>query len=314
MASLDMQKFFAENTGLSPSYWTIIGDNVKGEPVNTDDNSTVYPSIAPLQSFLVSKVSGSDITSVKFTTAMITSGKPIAFTTDVKASAPQQKVRTGVVNVPSPTLWITATNEFGSSNARVVENVDADEDFVDSEDLKMIYDSNIADLPSVYTVAGDEAVSVNKLPSLELLPIGVVSDNSSNVSIKVSGLESFENPLYLLDAKEAVVTPISSDSELTIEPNVHGRYYLTTRSDITAIEDVNVTTGVKAYSPAIHTLVVSALGSTITSVKVFSTDGRVIAEEQVDGQSTTLTTISGVNVVKVKTADNNVETIKVNVR
>lgn len=314
MASLDMQKFFAENTGLSPSYWTIIGDNVKGEPVNTDDNSTVYPSIAPLQSFLVSKASSSDITSVKFTTAMITLGKPIAFTTNVKASAPQQKVRTGVVNVPSPTLWITATNEFGSSNARVVENVDADEDFVDSEDLKMIYDSNIADLPSVYTVAGDEAVSVNKLPSLELLPIGVVSDNSSNVSIKVSGLESFENPLYLLDAKEAVVTPISSDSELTIEPNVHGRYYLTTRSDITAIEDVNVTTGVKAYSPAIHTLVVSALGSTITSVKVFSTDGRVIAEEHVDGQSATLTTISGVNVVKVTTADNNVETIKVNVR
>lgn len=313
MASLDMQKFFAENTGLSPSYWTIIGDDVKGEPVNTDDNSTVYPSIAPLQSFLVSKASSSNITSVTFTTAMITSGKPIAFTTDVKASAPQQKVRTGVVNVPSPTLWITASNEFGSSNARVVENSNADEGFVDSEDLKMIYDSNIADLPFVYTVAGDEAVSVNKLPSLELLPIGIVSDNSSNVSIKVSGLESFKNTLYLLDAKDATVIPLVSDGSLTIVPNEHGRYYLTTRSNVTLIENVEANSAIKAYSPAIHTLVVSALGSTINSIKVFTTDGKIVAKENVNSETATLTTISGVNVVMVETKVGT-KTIKVNVR
>lgn len=318
MASLDMTKFFEENTDLSKKYWIVVDDEMKSVDLTSESSpasSTDY-TVAPLQSFLVKNTSSAG--SVTFTPDMTTAIKnPANGTQAANYSRVQRKTTLTEYKAPVyPTYTLTATRSGKKSEVKVVERPDASDDFVDSEDVETILDSNLADVPSLYVVASNQTVAVDAVADIDNpLSLGVVCEGNEEVSLTIGTFKNMGGrQLYVLDAKTGFISPITSDETISIVPNDHGRYYLTTRANATAIENVVSDSDVKAYSPALHTLVVSALGSTISSVKVFSTDGRVIADKQVNGSSTTLKTISGVNIVNVETADGENQTIKVNVR
>lgn len=85
-------------------------------------------------------------------------------------------------------LSIVATVSGRTSTAAVTIDDCASEDFDDAEDVETIYDSNLADVPTIYTVAGTQAASVNALPEIRMLPIGLIGGGAmASVKIKSTG-------------------------------------------------------------------------------------------------------------------------------
>ena len=70
----------------------------------------------------------------------------------------------------------TTENSNGQiSKARIALRPEASADYDDQEDVDLLYDQNLKDIPQVYTVAGNEAVAVNAVPELSWIPLGIVS-------------------------------------------------------------------------------------------------------------------------------------------
>lgn len=129
LCSIDMATFISENAanldGAAQGYWTY------------DNNSTGTPIgngyIAPMQSFFVKVKDGA--TGVIFKPSMMVDGHT-------------------VTSAPAREFTLMATNERGASAATV--SVGEEEKSVET-----LFDSNLADVPMVYTVADGQAVSIN---------------------------------------------------------------------------------------------------------------------------------------------------------
>ena len=78
MAHLDMHQFFAANTGLEKTYWTlnnqraITSGEERQEWIATAVNDGAVPTIAPMQAFFVKKASGATVNSITLKAAMQT--------------------------------------------------------------------------------------------------------------------------------------------------------------------------------------------------------------------------------------------------
>lgn len=335
MKTLDMAKFFTINPGLEKKFWTIQDGTVRAATAEvvtlkgsdgTTEKATYWPSIKPLQSFFVKKKdSGSDVTEVMFNTNITTSTQYIYGEYDEPATASDNgsrsantastvrryKTRSGYTAVQQPSLNMTATNSAGKSVASVVVRDDADAGFVDSEDVEMLYDSNLADLPMLYTVAGTMAVSLNALPEVKMLPLGIVSSTTTDATLTITGSDSFSSTLYLYDSKTKKSTEITEPTTVTIAANAHGRYYLTSVLP-EQIEETDLS-GIHCYSPQPGVLVVSSPMDELQRVDVYGIDGTLIKRLTPAGVTSVTETLSrNIYIVKVRTAGGS-KTIKIRV-
>ena len=97
-------------------------------------------------------------------------------------------------------------------------------------DVETLFDSNLADVPMVYTVSADgQAVSINRLPAMEAVPFGVVcnSDEPVEVTIDHSALNLGYSSCHVLDAVLGTTTAVGEGMSVSIQPNDYGRYFLT---------------------------------------------------------------------------------------
>lgn len=281
MNSLDMTKFFDNNPNLERKLWTVVEGEVKAVEYPKDAETSSLPvTIAPMQSFLVKRTSSEPVTadeSVLFTTNM-TTNTPVYFTT---ASAPgAQSVRSAVRSRASvesyeePRLMLTAVNAAGRSTAEVIGRVGADNGFVDSEDVEMLHDSNLENAPSLYTVAGTEAVSINALADIDMLPLGIVSSSEDETSLTIAGAGSFTMPLYLFDAVSGSSVELGDTAVVSVKANAHGRYYLTSRvPDIashTSVSDIH------CYTPQSGLIVVTSTAEPLARVEVYALGGKLL--------------------------------------
>lgn len=294
--SISLKKFFEVNTGLQPAVWLIEGDAVTS--VSSMDKSSKDFVIQPTQSFFVKKNDPSDtsVSEVKFTSAMyvdrlLSSGLVIA--SDYNK----------VVNV-------SAQNAKGQcSKARIAVREEASDDYDEQEDVDLLCDQNLKDIPQVYTVAGSQAVAVNATPKIEWMPMGVIMENGEKnemVSLDFKGVAKLDAPLYLYDAASKQYTELQDGNEVSIQANEHGRYFLTqtrTTTGIDRIEAEEQSAPVKVYSPAAGMIVVSALGGEkLDRVQVFTMDGKMVHSYQLpDKQRMILRVPSGVYIVKAST-------------
>lgn len=136
MVSIDMKKFFEYNTLLSTEgYWTYEGNVAEAHAIPATEKTTV---IKPLQAFFVKKGSATKLT---FNKEMQIDG-----------------------NFPTPSGWDTSTpaREFtltaSSNRGQSAASVSVGEE---EKSVETLFDSNLADVPMVYTVADGQAVSIN---------------------------------------------------------------------------------------------------------------------------------------------------------
>ena len=291
--SISLKKFFEVNTGLQNAVWLIEGDAVRS--VSVTDLSSKDFVIQPTQSFFVKKIDAS-VSEVKFTSSMyvdrlLSSGIVIAsdYIKDVNVSAQNAKGQ--------------------CSKARIAVREEASDDYDEQEDVDLLCDQNLKDIPQVYTVAGSQAVAVNATPKIEWMPMGVIMENGEKnemVSLDFKGVAKLDAPLYLYDAASKQYTELQDGNEVSIQANEHGRYFITqtrTSTGIDRMEAEEQSAPVKVYSPAAGMIVVSALGGEkLDRVQVFTLDGKMVHSYQLpDKQRMILRVPSGIYVVKAST-------------
>jgi hypothetical protein len=285
--SISLKKFFEANTGLQNAIWIVENDEVKAI------SSTENYAIQPTQSFFVKKKGGETVENVRFTSAMYV----------------DRTITPGLLMASDYVKSIEATTENSSgqiSKARIALRPEASADYDDQEDVDLLYDQNLKDVPQVYTVAGNEAVTVNAVPKLSWIPLGIVSQQAEEVSLTLKGVNKLDAPVYLYDAASASFTEVYEGEAVKVKAGDHGRYFLTqtrTSTGIDCMEAEEQSTPVKVYSPAAGMIVVSALGGEkLDRVQVFTLDGKMVHSYQLpDKQRMILRVPSGIYIVKAST-------------
>lgn len=296
-ASLSMYRFLNGNPSFERKVWTLVDGVLKAHsvPVGTYNRSQDY-IIEPMQGFFVKVKEGETVSQANFTLMM---------TTDRWIS--------GGVAVQEPAaVYINVVNDDNlCSTAKVVVSDDADDEFVDDEDVELLNNSDIEDVPQVYTVAGNQAAALNKLSNINFLPFGVIAPNKGKVAVELSVDSRFGLPVYVFDAKTGVFTV--ADGRMELNANEHGRYYITT-ADYTAIGKTNECR-IRCFSPQGGTITVSSPDKAIKSVSVYNTEGVIVASEKgINATSCTKYVGNGIFVVKAETTDRQVKTFKLSVR
>lgn len=310
MASLDMNLFFEANAdviGDSRKLWTIVDGEVKVSPTE----SGVLATIAPGQAFFI-KVPDGNGKEVKFTTNMVTNQK-VDFNGNLQA-AMAKFTEAERRKRAQQALVMTARSDGKKSTAIVRLNTEADEDFQDREDVETLYDSNLTDVPTLYTIAGDQAVSVNSLPAIGAVPLGIVCATDTQAEVTFSGVSDIPGELYLYDRETGSSTLLSDSVKLHLQANAHGRYFLTGQRVTSGITNHEVK-GIRCYSPAPGQLTIACLdaGDQLERVDIYTIDGKKeYSNNDINAPALTIRTHRGVKVVVIKhTGNNYAETAKV---
>lgn len=286
--SISMAKFFEGNPGLQNAIWIVENGEVKAI-----SNDMKNYAIQPTQSFFVKKKDGKTVPDVRFTSTMCVD----------RTITPGLLMASDYVK----TVLVETENSNGqTSKARIALRQEASADYDDEEDVDLLYDQNLKDIPQVYTVAGNEAVAVNAVPELSWIPLGIVSQQAEEVSLTLKGVNKLDAPVYLYDAASASFTELHEGEAVKVKAGDHGRYFLTqtrTSTGIDRMEAEEQSAPVKVYSPAAGMIVVSALGGeNLDRVQVFTMDGKMVHSYQLpDKQRMILRVPSGVYIVKAST-------------
>lgn len=289
--SISMAKFFEANTGLQNAIWIVEKGDVKAIS-STEPDKQNY-AIQPTQSFFVKKNAGAAIREVRFTSTMCVD----------RTITPGLQMASDYVK----SIEATTENSNGqTSRARIALRPEASADYDDQEDVELLYDQNLKDVPQVYTVAGNEAVAVNAVPELSWIPLGIVSQQAEEVALTLKGVNKLDAPVYLYDAASASFTEVHDGEAVKVKAGDHGRYFLTqtrTSTGIDRMETEEQSAPVKVYSPAAGMIVVSALGSEkLDRVQVFTLDGKMVHRYQLPAKQRMILRVpSGIYIVKAST-------------
>lgn len=261
MAHIDATEFFKQNTGLLEKYWLVdeAGQKVAvGSEITTSSDNT----IAPLQSFFVAinEEVTTKPTKVTFKTSMQTLG------TDGNDNLRSTDV-----------LYLTATTQDGrQSRAALAYNLAADKDYEASEDAELFLDSNLSDVPMVYTVAGTMAASINQTSELYNIPVDVYSQGakSENVSLTFSGLSGFSYAT-LYDAETGTDTPLHEGSSFNVPANTNGRYFI--RAGVPTANEAVQENAIRIYSVGGQLVIAST--DLLQQVYIYDFAGRLVDSE-----------------------------------
>lgn len=235
MGSIDMGKFFgyydtengvynSYNLNLEKVYYVYDKDTGALTPVNA---ATTAGLIKPLEAFIVKCRDADAPDNIVFDRNMLIDGN---YTPATLYAPEPDPLDTG--GDPSPARGIVfalkASNGRNSSSANVEIREQSLEDYDVSEDVKTLFDSNLSDVPMVYTVAGGQAVSIDVRPEMSVVPFGVVcTDTEEPVTVTLEGTGITDSQLYVLDAMTGEQTAVEEGVAFTIVPNDYGRYFLT---------------------------------------------------------------------------------------
>ena len=289
--SISMAKFFEANTGLQKAIWIVENGEVKA--ISNEELDKKNYAIQPTQSFFVKKNTGAAIREVRFTSTMCVD----------RTITPGLQMASDYVK----SIEATTENSNGqTSRARIALRPEASADYDDQEDVDLLYDQNLKDIPQVYTVAGNEAVAVNAVPELSWIPLGIVSQQAEEVSLTLKGVNKLDAPVYLYDAASANFTEVHDGEAVKVKAGDHGRYFLTqtrTSTGIDRMEAEEQNAPVKVYSPAAGMIVVSALGGEkLDRVQVFTLDGKMVHSYQLPAKQRMILRVpSGIYIVKAST-------------
>ena len=310
MASLRMDEFFKGNQGLAPNYWTYNASTASAalavpEAITATGDDNADGIIRPLQAFFVKKKAELDegeteTTAIVFTRSMTIDGNYPAVSTQTGGDGG---------NGGSRLLKLYAVSGQGGSSAVVRLNDDADNDYHEGEDVETLFDSNLADVPMVYTVAGGQAVSIDQRSAIDLVSFGVVQAKDEPVEVQVtSHLSSLTSDLYFIDALTGEQTLVTDGTTLTVQPNDYGRYFLST----TAVQSMTAKEQNLIISVRQQEVTVTANGGQLKMVRATTLNGVTVYSADA-GLSTQcrFQLPKGVYIIQARTEDGTQRQLKV---
>ena len=299
MAHLDMSAFFAKNSNLESKYWVVDNNSQTVAVGKEEDLTTTDPTgdatVAPLQYFFVQKANNEtgELT-VEFTQEMQTLGG----TGDGLRSA--------------NALTITATTSDGrTSRAAVAYDMAASADYEASEDAELFLDSNLGDVPMVYTVAGTMATSINRTSELYNIPLGVYGSKQEMVTLSFGGLNQFSSAT-LYDAQEQTETPLREGKTVSVPAGTSGRYFL--RAGTPTGNEVIARNAFLVYSVGGGKVMVTSSNTPLKDIRVYTMGGAQVRSIQASGMQQEIYLNRGIYLITVSDQDGLQETKKVLVR
>ena len=274
LCTIDMATFLNENAANLESgtgYWTYTNNNT-GSPLTSG-------TIAPMQSFFV-KIK-KNATNVVFTPAMMRDGNSITPS-------------------PAPALLLTAQNEAGRSSASVWTE--------DGDDVETLFDSNLADVPMVYTVSEGKAVTINHTSSLQEVCFGVTCNSDEMVDVTFDGVT---DDLYVYDVLTGESVSVGDGSTITVQPNDYGRYFLTSTkaSPLTLSQGEGADVLISVRSGMVTVTATNELHQ----VRALSVSGATVYSDSNCGSSAQFQLQQGTYVIEAETATGR-KTVKVLVK
>lgn len=303
-ASLSMYRFLNGNPSFERKVWTLVDGVLKAHsvPEGIYNRSQDY-IIEPMQGFFVKVKEGETVSQANFT-LMMTTDRWISGGTAVQEPA---------------AVYINVVDDDNlCSIAKVVVCNDADDEFVDDEDVELLNNSDIEDVPQVYTVAGNQAAALNKLSNINFLPLGIIAKEDGNVmrngaavNVEISANRYVTDKLFVFDAKMGTFTP--ADAPISIMANEHGRYYITTSTY--NLKQHNDEANIKCFSPNSGTITVSSPNIAIANVRIYNAEGLLVTSAlDINQASWTKNIGCGLFIVKAETKDGQSKTFKLSVR
>lgn len=298
MAHLDMNGFFEANQNLERKYW-VVDRNSQTVAVGTEEdltttNPTGDATVAPLQSFFVQKKTDASSNDIKFTQNM----QVLGGTGDGLRSA--------------NALTITATTDDGrTSRAAVAYDMAASADYEASEDAELFLDSNLGDVPMVYTVAGTMATSINRTSELYNIPLGVYGSKQEMVTLSFGGLNQFSSAT-LYDAQEQTETPLREGKTVCVPAGTSGRYFL--RAGTPTGNEVIARNAFLVYSVGGGKVMVTSSNTPLKDIRVYTMGGAQVRSIQASGMQQEIYLNRGIYLITVSDQDGLQETRKVLVR
>lgn len=309
---LDMNQFFSTNALEleGAKYWLLTADGQLGVMQNADDKqwitvndataTTAQGVLAPGQGFFVKAAHPTGSLSLSFTADMMTSAKAVGST--LRAPARRQPLGGSL-----RTLRIRAARGGLRSEAIVVKDTEANNDYQPSEDLEALVDNALADVPTVYTLAGTQASTINRRHTMFRVPLGILSNSDAPTRLTFMGLNEFNETLSLLDEQTGLVTPLTlstgakTDSvSLEVSGNAVGRYYILSSAEPTPDDLASLTRPLIQVDNQ-RLVITSSPAHPLTHVEVVDAAGRVLYQMKPFTSSLRLKLPQGIYVVEART-------------
>lgn len=284
MYPLDIARFLKGNeTILAQKYWTLdtkIGEGlVVGTPdvawENGDTDATSGAVIAPMQAFFVElkdaaktkaegTTTGADLKVVHFDPSMM-QGEPEKVSSSLRTATAK-----------NPVLRLTAERDAYRSTALLTRQDDATNSYEADKDAVILLDTELEEIPQVYTIAGTRAVGVNVVRRIDQVPLGVYAgEGKGEVTLTIEGIGDWAETLYLYDAVTRKSTELSDNTyTLRLDGSSHGRYFLSAGSP-TGNEGVDNVESISVYS-AVSGRVVASASEALKRIQVFTPMGRLV--------------------------------------
>ena len=283
MYPLDIARFLKENEAiLAQKYWTL--DVKEGLVVGTPDveweggnvtDATSGAVIAPMQAFFVElkdaaqtkaegTATGADLKVVRFDPSMM-QGEPEKVPSSLRTATAK-----------NPVLRLTAERDAYRSTALLTRQDDAANSYEADKDAVILLDTELEEIPQVYTIAGTRAVGVNVVRRIDQVPLGVYAgEGKGEVTLTIEGIGDWAETLYLYDAVTRKSTELSGDTyTLRLDGSSHGRYFLSAGSP-TGNEGVDNVESISVYS-AVSGRVVASASEALKRIQVFTPMGRLV--------------------------------------
>lgn len=304
--ALDLDKFFTENALQlnGAKYWVLTAGGQEGamRQPNAGEwisvNGTPEAALASLpsgQGFFVEGKEGTNTITLKFTADMQTS----LHTSGTLLRAP------AIGRAEAPMLRIRASRSGQGSEALVVKDTTAVNGYETAEDMQLLLDNSLQEIPMVYTLAGNRTSTINRRRSLWRVPLGVLSNSEEPVQLTFSGMRSFGETLSLLDSQTGAVTPLrgngNADCVKVEVPGVTtGRYFILS-SERPALEDEKDFTQPLIQADNGSVTISSSAAHVLTYVRIVAADGRTVYKLTPYVSRLSLKLPTGVYVVEART-------------
>lgn len=304
--ALDLNEFFKENeTQLNGAkYWVLTAGGQEGamRQPNAGEwisvNGTTEAALASLpsgQGFFVEGKEGTNTINLKFTADMQTS----LHTSGTLLRAP------AIGRAEAPMLRIRASRSGQGSEALVVKDTTAVNGYEAAEDMQLLLDNSLQEIPMVYTLAGNRTSTINRRRSLWRVPLGVLSNSEDPVQLTFSGMRSFGETLSLLDSQTGAVTPLrgngNADCVKVEVPGVTtGRYFILS-SERPSLEDEQDFTQPLIQADKGCVTISSSAAHVLTYVRIVAADGRTVYKLTPYVSRLSLKLPTGVYVVEART-------------
>lgn len=304
--ALDLNEFFKENAAQlnGAKYWVLTAGGQEGamRQPNAGEwisvNGTTEAALASLpsgQGFFVEGKEGTNTITLKFTADMQTS----LHTSGTLLRAP------AIGRAEDPMLRIRASRSGQGSEALVVKDTTAVNGYEAAEDMQLLLDNSLQEIPMVYTLAGNRTSTINRRRSLWRVPLGVLSNSEDPVQLTFSGMRSFGETLSLLDSQTGAVTPLrgngNADCVKVEVPGVTtGRYFILS-SERPALEDEQDFTQPLIQADNGSVTISSSAAHVLTYVRIVAADGRTVYKLTPYVSRLSLKLPTGVYVVEART-------------